>query len=380
LERVYATSSDEIERLSGKAVAIAQRLHDPTVLTKALHARHQAIYSPARLGESAPIALQAVTAAEASGNLELLLTTLCWRIFEPLHLGEIERVDRDIAAIAALADQLRQPTYTFVATGIRAMRAIMAGTFDQAWRLARQQREIGHRFAVVYSDLWWWLLSMHLGREQGDLASMEREAASLHAQFERDGTWNPPWLVQADHAIILAEMREMATAGTIFRALMERVAIVSPPEVGDDPNLLHALAHTADACALVGAVEHAEWLHALLLPFADINVTAGGAFMFAGPVSYYVGLLEMTLEQWDAAERSFAQALALNERMGTHPFAARTRYSWADLLVRRGRPDDQERALALLNQTMQAAEEIGMTLLARQALALKVRLQGILRA
>ncbi len=43
-------------------------------------------------------------------------------------------------------------------------------------------------------------------------------------------------------------------------------------------------------------------------------------------------------------------------------------------------PDDRERALALTDQILAAAEQIGMTKLAGEALALTVRLQGILRA
>jgi hypothetical protein len=61
-------------------------------------------------------------------------------------------------------------------------------------------------------------------------------------------------------------------------------------------------------------------------------------------------------------------------------FTARTRYDFADMLVKRDSPGDRERSLALLDQALSAAEEIGMTRLSEQALALKVRLQGILMA
>jgi hypothetical protein len=50
------------------------------------------------------------------------------------------------------------------------------------------------------------------------------------------------------------------------------------------------------------------------------------------------------------------------------------------MLVGRTEPGDRERALELVDQTLGTAEELGMTRLAEQALALKVEVQGILKA
>ncbi len=50
------------------------------------------------------------------------------------------------------------------------------------------------------------------------------------------------------------------------------------------------------------------------------------------------------------------------------------------MLLRRGTPGDQEHALELADEALAAAEEMGMARLAEQALALKVRVQGILKA
>jgi hypothetical protein len=50
------------------------------------------------------------------------------------------------------------------------------------------------------------------------------------------------------------------------------------------------------------------------------------------------------------------------------------------MLVRRGEAGDEERVLELIGHALDTAEELGMTRLAEQALALKVRVQGILKA
>lgn len=97
------------------------------------------------------------------------------------------------------------------------------------------------------------------------------------------------------------------------------------------------------------------------------------------PAARYLGLLATTLDRFNDAERHLINVIAMNERMGAHAFTARTRYDYANLLAKRDADGDRERALALTSQAL-AAEHIGMTKLAGEALALKVRLQSILRA
>jgi tetratricopeptide (TPR) repeat protein len=99
-----------------------------------------------------------------------------------------------------------------------------------------------------------------------------------------------------------------------------------------------------------------------------------------GSASHYLGLLATTLGRWSDAERHFEDALELNTRLQAPPFVARTRCAYAEMLVRREELGDRERALELVDQTLETAEELGMTRLAEQALALKVEVQGILRA
>jgi hypothetical protein len=45
----------------------------------------------------------------------------------------------------------------------------------------------------------------------------------------------------------------------------------------------------------------------------------------AGSFALWCGMLATCLGRWDDAERHFADALAMNERLGAHPYALRTR-------------------------------------------------------
>jgi tetratricopeptide (TPR) repeat protein len=122
-------------------------------------------------------------------------------------------------------------------------------------------------------------------------------------------------------------------------------------------------------------------LYELLQPHAErVVANPFSGWVPYGPAAYYLGLLATTLGRYDEAASHFESAIRLNERFAVRPAGALTRYAWADVLLRRDAPGDHERALDLVNQALAGAEAMGMTKLAEQALALKVRVQGILNA
>jgi class 3 adenylate cyclase len=67
----------------------------------------------------------------------------------------------------------------------------------------------------------------------------------------------------------------------------------------------------------------------------------------------------------------------MHERMGAHPWTARTQYDLARALVSRDDPGDREHAVSLLNQSLESANAIGMPKLVEQALLVKLSLQGV---
>ena len=118
----------------------------------------------------------------------------------------------------------------------------------------------------------------------------------------------------------------------------------------------------------------------MLLPYAQRLVLPSANAVSYGSASYYLGILTTLLGRWQDADRHFAKAIATYERGQMAGFLARTRYAWATMLRRRDEPGDRERALGLAGQALETAEALGMTRLAEQALALKVEVQGILKA
>jgi len=90
-----------------------------------------------------------------------------------------------------------------------------------------------------------------------------------------------------------------------------------------------------------------------------------------------LGVLATVTQRWDEAERHFEDALAMNIRMEAQPGTAWTRYQYADMVLRRNADGDRKKALSLLAEALNTAQELGMKLLTERALALKLKAQGI---
>jgi hypothetical protein len=80
-------------------------------------------------------------------------------------------------------------------------------------------------------------------------------------------------------------------------------------------------------------------LHALLEPYADRHIATGrfGAF-YLGPAAYFLGLLDLTLDQPEQAAARFTHAATLAVRMQARPMVAMSREGQARALLARDRP------------------------------------------
>jgi DNA-binding NarL/FixJ family response regulator len=82
------------------------------------------------------------------------------------------------------------------------------------------------------------------------------------------------------------------------------------------------------------------------------------------------------MARWEEAQRHFTAALTMNARMGAKPALARTQYTYARMLLRRGQPGDHEHARSLLDEALALSHALGMRALEEQTVALQERLQS----
>src|SRR3990170_3381062 len=157
----------------------------------------------------------------------------------------------------------------------------------------------------------------------------------------------------------------------------ERLAAVDFADVPRDGGWLTSMAYLSETCASLADGRRAAALYDLLIPYADRNVVQGAFSDYWGSSSRYLGLLAATMERWEDAARHFQDAIEMNARMGARPWLAHTQHDYAGMLLRRGAKGDRKKALALLTQALDTAQELGMTGLVEKALALKLKAQGV---
>ena len=92
---------------------------------------------------------------------------------------------------------------------------------------------------------------------------------------------------------------------------------------------------------------------------SQVGVTSIGIVCY-GSLALPCAQLAACLQRWDEADRYFAEAEAMNERLGARPYLVRTRRAWTAMLIDRNAPGDGARIAALMAAASGAAAEFGM--------------------
>jgi hypothetical protein len=106
----------------------------------------------------------------------------------------------------------------------------------------------------------------------------------------------------------------------------------------------------------------------VLKPYAGRAGWVGAAVF--GPVDPVLGLLAATLGRFEEADGHFGRAVELCRTRGMPTWLARSQCEWAEMLSRRGRPDDAERARSLAIEALEGARALGMAGVADRAEAM----------
>jgi DNA-binding CsgD family transcriptional regulator len=107
----------------------------------------------------------------------------------------------------------------------------------------------------------------------------------------------------------------------------------------------------------------------LLQPWQGRNVVIGGGTGFWGSSGRYLGQLAGVLSNWQAAERHFADAFAMNVKVGARLQLAHTHHDFARMLLARGWPGDDKIATGHLETAARLADELGLVALAEKVAA-----------
>lgn len=333
MEYRYSPLRERRDAASAAAVAIARRLDDQAELALALQARHYALLAPDTLDRRMAISLELSQLAELSGNREVLLRSMPWRIADLLDLGHVQAADRAIAETAQLAAELRQPLYAWYAAMFQAQRALMRGEMAAGEELAEAAHALGRQVQPHASQVYYAAQLFLRRREQGRLPELVPQFTSILEQYPGMPIFRC-WMALAH----LQDGQSEAAAALLSELCADRCAALPWDQLW-----LGAITALAEVAIAVHNRAAAAVLYELLLPFAGRNVMVGIPISM-GAAALYLGQLAAAGDDTAAAVRHYEHAIALNHRLGIRVFLARTQVAYA-ALVRSARRSDAVEAL-----------------------------------
>jgi hypothetical protein len=351
VELVYTPQRERRDALTGQAIAMARRLGDRTGLAQVLLLRLNAMNDPFTLAERLALTGELTAVVGTVGNSELAWQAAVHRTGALLESGDIGGAERARAEVERLAGELRQPFYTWWARTGRTMLTVMRGAPDaEAQILATFELGTagGQPDAPTCFGSQLNALRNNQGRS-GELAEVMRANVDAMPHI-------PAW--RAALARLYTETDQLEQA-------REQVDILRANRFDHPRNWAWA----AYMCTLSDAVRDlddraaADVLYERLHPVARQVYVHAGMLVCGGSYGLYAGMLAACLQRWDDAERHFADALAMNERLGARPYVVRTRRAWASMLLDRNdpsRPGDAARARDLIAAGRAEAETLGM--------------------
>ncbi|MDP2674150.1 MAG: protein kinase [Dehalococcoidia bacterium] len=364
----FSDSRERMAELSHQAVETARRVDDPATLSYTLAARDLSLQGPENTEARLAIATEMVRLAEEADDRQGAFWGHHFRLIPLLMLGDVQAVDEEIEANVRLAQEMRQPAWLWQAAVYPAMRALLEGRFQEAQRLAQQALAVGQRVQEQNAAQMFGVQMFMLRWLQGGFS--EADAAAGKSFAERYPAV-PAW--RCALAWLYGELGRESEA----RAEFDDLAKKDFADLPQDANLPIALGTLSEVCVVLGDARRAAALYELMLPNAGRAVVVGAAATCNGSASRSLGQLATAMDRWEEAEKHFEDALEMNGRMGARPYLAHTQHDYASMLLRRGAPGDREKALGLVTQALDTAQELGMKPLVGKALALKLKAQGI---
>ena len=338
------------------AVAMARQLDDPLTIYTALQAKALTQARPEMIGERLATLDEILQWASQLGDKAPLLDAYVFRVDTLLAMGDVEAVDRDIAAMEGIAGEVGEPFYDYCLTTKHAMRALLLGRFEEAEQCAREGMKYSQHMDVDNAKGVFGMQMFSIRRLQGQLqglAPVIRHFVSSHSQ---SSSWRPGL------ALIYAELGDAAAARSEFEVLAENDFAGIPR----DSLWPTCLSFMSDVCTFLGDRERAETLYKLMSPYATLAIVVGNAVACNGAASRHLGQLAAVMSQWEIAERHFLHAIEFNTRLQAMPWLAWSTYQYGRMLLQRGDSGGAEQAGVMFEQALALSHQLDMPALQQE--------------
>jgi DNA-binding CsgD family transcriptional regulator len=337
-------------RISGEAMALAEKSGHPGALVAAIHARHEVIDPVSDVDEVLELARRGADLAVPGGRPDAELWSGVWRVDAHLMRGDRPALDAETSRLETLAARLGWPVARWHLLRAQAAGLLLSGRFADAEASSAQAAEV----AIASHD------ESAPFLHRAFLSGLFRlTGANLHwpADLAAEAARIPPMPVAlAQIGRIAMEMDDHE----VGRAALTRLRSVLPRLVVDLRRPFIVIT-TGEVALWAGDHSLAADAYALSLPYVGFYLNSQSACY--GAADRILGTIAAGLGDTTAAESHLANAVAMEEAAGCAPFLALARITYARFL----RPTDPRRSRALAAAAGVTAQRLGMPLVAAEA-------------
>jgi tetratricopeptide (TPR) repeat protein len=339
------TAVERSDQLIAEARELATRRRD-------VEALHHVLAYDTFVGHDIAPAMRVAAATEILALAEsqwsgLTLDAHTFRGTAHLELGDLRAAERDFAAHERIAAELRAPGPLAVDDQRRAMRALLAGCFDEAE---------GHVHQAM----------LHVGDDPAWVSVYGAQLVAIRMERGRHGealalvdALGPPDadrpLTHATRALMLASVGRPDEAAPLVQDLAR-----SSPGWRRDILWLVTTSILADAAVALGDKDAAAVTYRMLAPLPDRLVIFTLGAVCWGSVERFLAPLAALLGQVDDAVAHHERAIAVHERLPAPTFLVRDRLGLAAVLRQRGRSGDEARAQDLSREARASARALDL--------------------
>jgi class 3 adenylate cyclase/tetratricopeptide (TPR) repeat protein len=352
---LYFTQAERREEAGREAVAMAQRLGDPTLQLVALSARHWSMLGPDGVEERHRGGDEIVRIAELTADREMTFRGHYIRLRTAWEVGDGDVARDAMAACTALADELRQPFFTWQANVVRAASLVVDGRLAEGDDLAEGALRMASRVVPALAKTSYGghlVVHRFLAGRTDEIIPLANERVE---NLPNEPVWRPG----------LAYFLFEAGRESESRAAYERVIDGGLGMFPRNGNWLSSLHLTALTCGYLGDAARAPRLYDLLLPYQDRWPVSGtGARL--NHVTVALAVLATTMGRYDEAATRFEAALELAAGFSMRGWRVVTVRDYVRMLLTRRSRGPSERARQLVDETLPFARKAGMPVLAGQ--------------
>jgi DNA-binding SARP family transcriptional activator len=357
---------------AARAVALAERTGEPSVLATALGSLWWRCFDTADVGRAAGTARRQLGAARAAANPELEIEAEINALEAAWYLGDREGRTTSLRAVRRLASKLRMPWYEGVATMYEARQLVAEGELVQAEARADPLLEValaeGQNIGGVYGAQRFAILSF-----QDREVEIEPVVRSMV-----DATLEELLVVDISYRALLArhyaEVGRTDEADWFFSGLFDDEFEAPGRLYGCHQAVILGL--IADACVAMGSKAHAPQLHRLLQPWLGLHLQVTPS-LYLGPTSLYVGMLEQVMDRLDDSVAHLEQSVDEARAAGIvvcQPIQPEV--ALARVLAERRAPGDVPAATDLLAMAKRTAQRHGIARFVHQCTSAEALVAG----